>query len=137
MPLDYRDAADRHFHDAELLYSQGRLANADHLYGLAAECSLKTVMIGLGASVSTDGSVKRPHMVHINELWNEFITFASRRNGARYAQIMPSGLPFANWHISERYHAQSHFGNPHVSAHRVAAEGVMKVLQKAVLDGVL
>lgn len=38
MPVDFRDAADRHFTDAGLLSQARRLANADHLYGVAAEC---------------------------------------------------------------------------------------------------
>jgi len=42
---DYQDAAQRHWHDAEILHSQPapRLANASHLYGVSAECSLKVI----------------------------------------------------------------------------------------------
>jgi hypothetical protein len=40
MNADFLDAHYRHWQDAELLFGRGRLANADHLYGLAAECGL-------------------------------------------------------------------------------------------------
>ena len=41
-------ALQRHWEDAELLFSEKRLANADHLYGFSAECGLKAVMEALG-----------------------------------------------------------------------------------------
>lgn len=40
----FRDAMDRHWQDAELLHRKERLANADHLYGLSAECGLKALL---------------------------------------------------------------------------------------------
>jgi len=54
-------------------------ANADHLFGLAAECALKAVMQALGMlSLRSDGvPADKKHKVHINDLWNEFITFAN------------------------------------------------------------
>jgi len=47
MPTDFRDAAERHFEDAGYLEAGNRPANADHLFGLSAECALKAVMQGL------------------------------------------------------------------------------------------
>ncbi len=41
MSVDFGDAHIRHWKDAELLYCVQHLANADHLYGMAAECGLK------------------------------------------------------------------------------------------------
>ena len=49
MPLDFRDAAKRHWKDAEYLLEDERFAaNADHLFGMSAECALKAVMLSLG-----------------------------------------------------------------------------------------
>jgi len=42
-PEDFLDAHERHWEDAELLFGNRRWANADHLYGLAAECGLKAL----------------------------------------------------------------------------------------------
>ncbi len=41
MQADFLDAHERHWQDAELLLTNQRLANADHLYGMSAECGLK------------------------------------------------------------------------------------------------
>lgn len=56
MSTDFRDTSARHFEDAEILLAQTRAANADHLFGLSAECSLKAVMLALGMAVNTDGA---------------------------------------------------------------------------------
>lgn len=45
MNTDYLDAHERHWDDAELLKATARHANADHLYGMSAECGLKCLMI--------------------------------------------------------------------------------------------
>jgi HEPN domain-containing protein len=41
LPRDYKQAALRHYMDAESLAAVGRYDDAGHLIGLAAECALK------------------------------------------------------------------------------------------------
>ncbi len=54
---DFLDAHQRHLDDAESLFQAGRLANADHLYGMASECGLKRLMAAFGMTIdSTTGS---------------------------------------------------------------------------------
>jgi hypothetical protein len=48
MQADFLDAHERHWQDAELLLTNQRLANADHLYGMSAECGLKRLMLAFG-----------------------------------------------------------------------------------------
>jgi len=59
MPVDFYDACKRHWNDAEHLFDQKRLANADHLFGLAAECALKAVMVALGMTLLPDGKPEK------------------------------------------------------------------------------
>jgi len=87
------------YEDAEILFNRLRWANADQLYGLAAECGLKAVMVGLGTRTKSSGDLKK-HSVHINKLWNEFITFANGRNGAKYVGDLSSNNPFQDWDVS-------------------------------------
>ena len=47
MKADFLDAHQRHWDDAEHLLQAQRWANADHLYGFAAECGLKAVVAGV------------------------------------------------------------------------------------------
>ncbi|MGI6300526.1 MAG: hypothetical protein ACOX52_05630 [Verrucomicrobiota bacterium] len=51
MKTDFLDAHHRHWEDAELLKKRGRWANADHLYGLSAECGLKRLMQAFGMEI--------------------------------------------------------------------------------------
>ncbi len=54
LPVDFADAHRRHG-GAELLFMSERLGNADHLYGLNAECGLKAVMERLEVPVAPTG----------------------------------------------------------------------------------
>ena len=67
---DFADAHRRHWEDAESLFDCGHWANADHLYGLSAECGLKAVMRALGMQVDDEGApIDKEHRKHIDELW--------------------------------------------------------------------
>lgn len=47
-PEDFRAAAVRHYEDARALKYAGRLDNAGHLIGFAAECAIKHGIEALG-----------------------------------------------------------------------------------------
>ena len=67
MPIDFCDAAQRHWEDAGYLLADARPANADQLFGLSAECALKAIMLALGMTLRADGAPEKPqHRVHIN-----------------------------------------------------------------------
>lgn len=55
MKADFLDAHERHLIDAKQLYNAARIANADHLYGLSAECGLKQLMYCFGMSLDASG----------------------------------------------------------------------------------
>jgi hypothetical protein len=84
MEISFHDAAKRHWDDAEFLHRAKRAPNADHLFGLAAECALKEVMVALGAAPTATGDLEREHHLHIDKLWVEFHSFARGRQGSRY-----------------------------------------------------
>ncbi|MEW6235687.1 MAG: hypothetical protein AB1656_09900 [Candidatus Omnitrophota bacterium] len=138
MPADYNDSSNRHWEDAEYLYADNRLANADQLFGLSAECALKAVMKGLGMSLSPAGSPqKQQHRVHINNLWDEFIAFVQSRNGAKYANIAAANSnPFHDWDVAQRYYHRSDINQQNVDNHKQGALTARQVFQLAILDGV-
>jgi hypothetical protein len=119
------------------LFSDDRWANADHLFGLSAECALKAVMRALGMTLHPDGRPSSTqHRVHINVLWEEFITFADTRGGERYSVILrEESNPFQDWDISQRYAHRSGIPCEIVQKHQKAADMTRKVLQSAVLNG--
>lgn len=137
MPNDFRDAAERHWEDAGYLLTDSRIANADHLFGLSAECALKAIMVTLGMTLKPDGKPMNPlYRKHINKLWNEFVSFATSRNGVRYAsQLSALSNPFTNWDIDQRYHHRSGVTFVVAENHQHAAQVVKQVLDDAILNG--
>ena len=120
-----------------MLFGSERWANADHLYGLAAECGLKRLMIAFGMLVTTSGDPQhRNDRVHADQVWIRYETYRSGHgSGSGYA--LPSPNPFNNWHVSQRYVAQTNFTQNHVNAHRTGADLVRKLIQQAQRDGLI
>ena len=136
MSADFCDAAERHREDAEHLFNDNRLANADHLFGLSAECALKAVMLGLKMNLTSSGKPEDPYAVHIDKLWTKFITFANNRNGAHYVSLLPGiGNPFDDWNVEQRYDHRSNITSIVVEKHRQAATETKRVLDTAILNG--
>lgn len=137
MSTDFRDASDRHLEDAELLLAQTREANADHMFGLSAECSLKAVMLALGMAVNADGApADRGHKVHMPELWAAFQSFAEGRLASRYLEPLDKANPFSDWAVDQRYWARAAITISAASSHRTAAAQCRQSLEKLLLDGV-
>lgn len=135
MSTDFRDASDRHFEDAVLLEAQARPHNADHLFGLSAECSLKAAMVGIGQPVGTDGA-PIGYKNHIDALWAKFQSFSSGLLDAKYLVYVPPTNPFASWQTEQRYWGRTTFGAPNLATHRVAAHECRLLVQELNLDGV-
>lgn len=128
-PEDFADAHNRHWKDGERLFGHFAWANADHLYGLSAECGLKAVLVAEGQPV------ERPYKRHVDDLWPEFVSFAQGRSGATYLSLIPTDTPFQNWRVSHRYAHRRHFSEAYVTPHRNAACAVRTMLQSANLGG--
>ncbi len=97
MQADFLDAHTRHWDDAEILLQAQRWANADHLYGIAAECGLKKLMLVFGMPYDTvkDRPSDRMDQVHANGVWTRFQSY-SNGHRAWYAysagcQLSPPG----------------------------------------------
>ncbi len=125
---DYADAHDRHWKDAERLFGCAAWANADHLYGLSAECGLKAVFQIAGQPI--DAARRK----HVDELWPAFVLFAEGR-WADWLALLPTGAPFSDWSIDQRYAHRRNFDKPLVAPHRNAARAVGAMLQFALRGG--
>lgn len=138
MNTDFKDASERHFDDGELLLSEHRLANADHLFGLSAECSLKAVMVALGMATGGTGTpVDRGHIVHMPVQWAAFHSFAQGRLASRYLEPLDKQNPFADWQVNQRYWRQDAIPEKTAKNHRKAAIQCQESLEKTFLDGVV
>ena len=137
MDIDFLDAHDRHWRDAEQLFASTRLANADHLYGMAAECGLKHLMSAFGMPVTNDGDpTRQADRKHADNVWARYETYRSGQlQGASFT--LPASNPFIGWNISQRYASQSRFDQNRVERHRDGAETVHDLIKKARKDGLI
>ncbi len=134
----FLDAYCRHWEDGETLYGAGRLANADHLYGLCAECGIKAVMQGLGMlHLDAQGQPEKEYKKHVDVLWSTFCSLAEGRSQAPYATLLPGSNPFGDWKIEQRYAPSTHFTDTRVSAHRSGVDAVHELVRQARTDGKL
>jgi hypothetical protein len=141
MSVDFTSASRRHWSDAALLRENGRLGNADQLYGLSAECALKAVMVASGAQTSPAGDlVDRAHKVHVDALWAEYHVTVQGRTRQRY--LTPLGgfaeNPFSEWSVEQRYYHDSALpGGAARIRHEKASRACQVVLDRAIADGVV
>ncbi|MCC7491409.1 MAG: hypothetical protein IT204_03635 [Fimbriimonadaceae bacterium] len=133
---DYNDACERHWSDGQTLHRLTRLANADHLYGLAAECGLKAVMKELGMPINKLTG-KPAVALHVDKLWVQFVTFANANGGATYASLLPGSNPFDDWKVDQRYADQSQYDATILTKHKAGVEKVRRILAQAQMDGIV
>ncbi|MBE0471748.1 MAG: SAM-dependent methyltransferase [Methyloprofundus sp.] len=136
MPTDFYDAHQRHFNDADTLYTSSRWANADHLFGLSAECGLKALMQSFGMMLQPNGAPTRDDRKHMDNLLPRYEHYRSgHAAGAQYALSLTT--EFDNWSVNQRYDHQSNFSQSVVDPHQQAALTIRKLIQQAKLDGLL
>jgi len=138
MQSDFLDAHERHWADAEILFAHARWANADHLYGVAAECGLKRLMLAFGMPYDSgrDRPAREQDRKHIDLVWARFESYrGGHPSGASYA--LPPGTPFADWEVGQRYAHRSNFDAARVGGHQAGASQVRGLIQQARRDGVL
>lgn len=150
-PVNYAEAARRHLHDGETLYGMGRHANAGQLFGFAAECGLKAMLIACKVPVGTDGGLPESHPTkpqkrhplreHVPRLMDRIAQHGQLiPDGAlatRYMAGLPSLIHFKNWSIDHRYWRETALPLASVADWRVSAVELGTMLDQAKQDGVL
>ncbi len=134
VPPNFRMAAQRTYRDAAHLEDGKRIANADHLYGLAAECALKAILVGLGV-IPPSAPPPKTWWKHINLLWNQYSTYVSGHHHSSY--LVTSTNPFADWVVDHRYEDEALFTEARLRAHAAGALAAGLLLEQAILDGVV
>lgn len=134
MGVSFTEAAGRHATDARSLDAARRIANANHLWGFAAECALKAVLRAIDGPTlfTSDGMPKPPYKSHIDKLWPEVLTFLSGRSEAYLTSLLPATNPFARWSVHGRYAADADAPDTVLHAvHQRGAEFCLLVLEVA------
>ena len=138
MQADFLDAHHRHWNDAECFFAMQRWANADHLYGMAAECGLKWLMLAFGMPFDSakDRPTHQSDQVHANGVWARYESYCcSHHLGVTY--VLPQVNPFNDWNISQRYAHQSQFDVARTTPHQTGANQVRQLIKKAELEGLI
>jgi hypothetical protein len=106
---DFKSAAVRHFEDAETLRASGRVDNAGHLIGFAAECAIKHRISSL-----------RPSADSPQGHFPEILIAARKRLGARsgYTSMydIVKGDIFKGWAVNRRYDETGHTDSAELTA---------------------
>lgn len=128
MSENYVEAALRHWRDAELLKTHSRVENADQLYGIAAECALKVVLLGM-PGCSSNGVLRKAYKQHIDELWDKM----PLQNVANRFPCLPTVLsqanPYQDWRIDQRYAADGSVNAKALENHRQFSKRLLGAAQ--------
>ena len=134
MKIDFYNAYKRHVSDGNLLVQHQRWANADHLYGLAAECALKALLIKSDIPSTEHGDIDKKQSnfrKHINILWDEYYIFMQNK-----IYNISEENPFQNWKIDQRYTKSENITEDIVRIYMNAITKINNLIKQAELDGV-
>ena len=124
---DFLDAMHRHWHDARLLEQNGRTANADHLYGVSAECGLKADLERHGHRIEGNKKLRR----HLPKLWKEYVSLVDGKDAATLElNFSHEANPFDDWTIDDRYAHRTKIKDEQLQRHHSGAEKIRNMFQR-------
>ena len=126
MEENYTDAAFRHWNDAQLLEKEDRVENADQLYGLAAECAIKKILVNLPA-FANQGNLDKSFKEHINLLWDKVNHQSLQKSYPGLAAFLKAANPFSSWNVDKRYFADGSIKKQELKDHREAAKRLLGI----------
>ena len=142
--VDFKEAAKRHFSDAEHLLAEGREPNAGQLFGFTAECGLKALLVAHGLPTEPNGDIVRKpntgYRAHVPSLSQAIATltiFPDGRAATKYVSMLTELAHFDDWNVDHRYWTASIVPLTSLPAWRSAATQVALMLDTATVDGVM
>lgn len=137
-PVDFHQAGKRHFNDAELLQDHARNAAAGQLFGFAAECGIKSLLVwnGYPTDPASGEIVEKKFRKHIHELVkniDQLHAYLNGRDAAKYLAMIPSINDFSDWKTDHRYYTDSALPSS-LAKWRKASREIMGMLDQAMLD---
>lgn len=141
--VDYVEAARRHQADADFLQTHHRIANAGQLYGFAAECGLKALLIACGVTPDASGEIPSRHRFrqHVPVLHDRIVAeghlIPDGQRAGQYLGSLASTGPLSDWSIDHRYWRAAALPLSSVLAWKSVAEEILAMVDQAKADGVL
>ena len=121
---NYSDAAVRHWKDAQLLERENCVENADHHFGVAAECAVKKVLVAFPA-FSTAGVLEKAYKTHINALWGQVGHQSLHKTYPKLYALIKAANPFSDWDVNQRYLADGGISKAAMELHKQSARRVL------------
>ena len=139
--INFECAAKRHFHDGLLLKKENRDPNAGQLFGFAAECGIKSLLVACGYPTSPDGDLgtagggicAKKHIHQFVPMMAQLSMYLAGRNGSKYLSQIPNIADFSNWHTDQRYYTDQSIPT-FCNKWQDAAKEVMNMLQNLAID---
>lgn len=145
MTVDYVASARRHLHDAHILLTSNRQANAGQLLGFSVECGLKALLIACGIVPDIDGGIpytkKDSFRLHMPKLNDQIIISGNLipdgQRATHYHAMLANVNALADWSIDHRYFKESALPLTSIPQWELAALEVDEMLDQAIVDGVM
>lgn len=138
MEYDFSRSSERHYRSARLLDEANEMADAAHLYGLAAECGIKAVLIGTGSIPITDkGDPElQEHKQHMNGLLRMLGSLGEGRVWPKYYAMIAGKVEcFGSWSVLDRYKEEDSISLGDYDSWKAAAERVEAMYRLAKVEG--
>lgn len=132
---DFWSAARRHLRDGETLRHERRLDNADHLFGLAAECAVKYALINQGVAAPPPRGIDNRYTTHIDKLRQDAQVYLSGRGVASLAALLDDSNYFSTWRIEHRYKADGFVDERRCERHAEQARQTLELVQRLLGTG--
>ena len=123
---DYPGASRRLYQDANHLYSQSRFATATHLFGLAAECAIKTFLDNI------PGGDRQIPKKHIPELLDDAKLWLQGRQRSHLLNVISHPDYMHGWMIHNRYWPDTGFNKDDCERFRHDAYRTLSSLPDAI-----
>jgi hypothetical protein len=121
----YDAAGLRHYRDGELLSDSLRIANADQLYGFAAECAIKRALVSLPGCANS-GILASKYREHVERLWDLAQVQGIQKRYPKLMTVLKNlRHPFADWSTNQRYERDDVVTEDALRRHRRAAARVL------------
>lgn len=125
MPEAFPDAALRHWYDAVFLEADKRLPNADQLFGIAAECAIKSALVQL-PSFAEEGTLTKHYREHVDVLWARVPLQGNlHKRFPNLVAVLKPGNQFSDWSVDQRYGSDEAIEPAAMLRHREAAKRLM------------
>lgn len=120
-------AARRHLVAGDILATDGRLDVAGYLYGIAAECAIKAMMIEAGMRL-TSSNRNDPFYAHFPELRTILRDASQRRRSSTFLSFIQNDSFMNNWSIRMRYSDGKAIKREWVDAWKEQAHGAVSAI---------